>query len=330
MARGEQLSRQWKIIQTLMAASQGKTKQELSQDLECHHRTVYRDLEALQEAGFPIYNEQRSGRTYWYLLDSDCHHMPLPLSLTELMALYFSRNMLKVLEGTAIYESLTSLFEKVTTTLPAAYTQYLEQLEGSLQVGTKAFKPYQHFQEIFNTVNLATSRQQYIEIAYYSMSRGESSIRKVAPYKIWFYSDTFYIIGHCAIRNDIRLFAVDRIQAIEMLEECFESPEDFDAQAFMEKSFGVFRGKPAKVRIHFNPKVAGYVSEKIWHPTQVLTPADDGGVIFEAEVAGIEEIKLWILRWGAGATVMGPDELVTAMEKEIRGMAENYNSNQPA
>ena len=59
MARGDQLARQWRIIQTLIASKRGKSVADLVKDENCHLRTVYRDLEALQEAGFPIYQERR-------------------------------------------------------------------------------------------------------------------------------------------------------------------------------------------------------------------------------------------------------------------------------
>ena len=52
MARGDQLGRQWKIIQTLISSRRGKSAAELAQELECHPRTVYGDLEALQVARF--------------------------------------------------------------------------------------------------------------------------------------------------------------------------------------------------------------------------------------------------------------------------------------
>ena len=144
MARGDQLSRQWKIIQSLMASHSGKTAAQLADALECHQRTTYRDLEALQGAGFPLCTEQRGGKTYWSMLDGDRHQMPLPLSLTELMALYFSRNMLAVLRGTAIHDSLTDLFEKVKATLPANYLAYLDKLEEAvhLQVFVTPTCPY--------------------------------------------------------------------------------------------------------------------------------------------------------------------------------------------
>jgi predicted DNA-binding transcriptional regulator YafY len=53
MARGHQLARQWKIIQTLITSRKGKSAAELAIEIECHPRTLYRDIEALQAAGFP-------------------------------------------------------------------------------------------------------------------------------------------------------------------------------------------------------------------------------------------------------------------------------------
>ena len=61
MPRGDQLARQWKIIQTLITSRRGKSAAELAEDFECYPRTLYRDLEALQVARFPIYTEKVEG-----------------------------------------------------------------------------------------------------------------------------------------------------------------------------------------------------------------------------------------------------------------------------
>lgn len=132
MARGDQLARQWKIIQSLISATTGKSARRLSLELGCHSRTVYRDLEALQSAGFPLYNQIEDGKSRWAIMDRDRRQTPLPLNLTELMALYFSRKLLLPLKNTVFFESLENLFAKIRTTLSPQALDYLEHFEASL------------------------------------------------------------------------------------------------------------------------------------------------------------------------------------------------------
>ncbi|MBN2059691.1 MAG: HTH domain-containing protein [Deltaproteobacteria bacterium] len=67
MARGDQLSRQWKIIQTLISSKMGKSAAELEEDLDCHPRTVYRDLEALQVRYHPVLSKRFPYANYYKL-----------------------------------------------------------------------------------------------------------------------------------------------------------------------------------------------------------------------------------------------------------------------
>ena len=171
MARGDQLARQWKIIQTLITSRRGKSAAELASELECHPRTLYRDLEALQVAGFPIYTERVEGINLWSLLDILKHHIPIPFSLTELMALYFITDMLKTFNGTAFHDSLESLSQKTKATLPPESMKYLKSVEQTLQMGLKPYKDYGNFKEIVNRVNDAAIKKNSIEIVYYAMRR---------------------------------------------------------------------------------------------------------------------------------------------------------------
>jgi predicted DNA-binding transcriptional regulator YafY len=324
MARGDQLGRQWRIIQTLINSQLGKSAADLAEEIECHPRTVYRDLEALQVAGFPIYNEKVEGKGLWSLLDTVKHQIPIPFSLTELMALYFGSDMLKVFKETVFYDSLESLFKKIKTTLPPESIKYLKTVEQTLHLGLKPFKEYGKFREIINRVNEAAIKKRSIEIVYYTMSRKKESRRKVDPYRIWFFSGTFYLIGFCHKRKEVRVFALDRIKMLHQTTEQFEVPEDFDFEDFVGPSFGVFQGEPVEVKVWFAPDVAGYIKEKIWHESQQIEDGDDGSVIFEAEVAGTDEIKFWIMSWGSHALVLEPEPLREEIRAETESMLEKY------
>jgi predicted DNA-binding transcriptional regulator YafY len=326
MARGDQLGRQWKIIQTLISSRKGKSAAELAQDLECHPRTVYRDLEALQVAGFPIYTERSEGKNLWSLLDTVKHQIPVPFTLTELMALYFGRDMLKVFKDTVFYDSLESLFQKVRTTLPPESIKYLKNVEQTLHLGMKPYKEYGKFKEILNRVTDAALNRKTIEIVYYTMSRKKETRRRVDPYRVWFFNGTFYLIGLCHMRNEVRIFALDRIKMLHQTKETFKVPEDFSLEKFMGPSFGVYQGVPVHTKIWFHPDVAGYIKEKIWHESQKIHPQDDGSIIFEAQVAGTDEIRFWIMTWGSKAEVLEPESLKEDIRAEAEMMARRYEA----
>jgi len=329
MARGDQLARQWRVLQTLISSRRGKSAAELADELECHPRTVYRDLEALQIAGFPIYTDREDGKSLWSLLDTVKHQIPVPFTLTELMALYFSRDMLKVFKDTIFYDSLESLFKKVKTTLPRESLDYLDRVQQILHVGIKPYKEYGKFREIINQVNEAALKRKSLEIVYFAMSQRSQTKRRVDPYRVWFFNGTFYLIGFCHLRKAVRVFALDRIRMLSRTEESFAVPEDFRLEDFLRSSFGVYQGEPRRVKILFAAEVAGYILEKVWHESQRIRPQKDGSVVFEAEVAGTDEIRHWVMTWGSKAEVLEPESLREEIRREADGILDRYEAKRP-
>jgi predicted DNA-binding transcriptional regulator YafY len=324
MARGDQLSRQWKIIHILVASSQGKTVAELAATLACTPRTVYRDLEALQAAGFPLTTEMRDNYSYWHILNPNRQQPPMAFSVPELMALYLGKEMLKTYRGTIFFDAIESLLDKISATLPAAVTDYLDRIERHVNAGPAPRKDYTRFGTVINQINRAIIDERKIRIVYYSMSRQAESRRVVHPYVLRHVEDTLYLIGWCELRKEIRTFAVDRIRSAEASEQRFALPAAFDLAAFLQDSFGIYRGDPVRVKIRFLNSVAGYIRERVWHPSQTIEAMDDGSLIFSATVAGIEEIGHWVMRWGAGAEVLEPEVLRRRIAAQASAMAEHY------
>lgn len=326
MSRGRQLTRQWRILQKLVSSPLGATIEEMVQDVDCCRRTLYRDLNALQEAGFPLYNPGASGKkNCWAMLANDRLNLPFPLELTEVMALYLGRDVLKILKDTFIYDNLDTLFKKIQAMLPAEAMDFLKEMENTLYVRQRPYKQYKEsLTSLFTAINQAIADNRVMDIEYFTMSRGENTRRRINPYSLWYFDGSFYVIGYCHLRGEIRVFAVDRIQDFQVSSEIFQRPAEFSGREFMRTSFGVFQGKPTRVRIRFFPQVAGYVKEKKWHESQVLTENPDGSVELEMEVAGTREVKLWVMGWGAQAEVLAPDSLRKEIKAEIKAMRAQY------
>jgi len=324
MARGDQLGRQWKILQALLYSRQGLSVSRIAEDLECHPRTVYRDLEALQIAWFPIYTDRLDGKNLWKILDDAKNPLPLPLDLTELTALYFSRHMVRFLKGTFFHDALESLFKKIKTLLPGPAGDYLDKVEEYFWIGNRPHKPYGPLNNQLDPINEALLGKKKIDMEYYTMSRKQVSERRVAPYRLWFHNDGFYVIGFCEKRQDVRIFALDRIRSLRVCSDTFEVPEDMDVDAIPRSSFGVFTGEPIRVEIRFSSRVAEYIQERIWHDSQRIHHHRDGSITFEAQVAGIQDVKFWVMSWGEAARVIAPEELRRAICSEAEAMHRMY------
>ena len=324
MSRGDQLERQWKIIQALIASGRGKTAQELADMVECNLRNVYRDLDVLQLAGFPICNEKVDGKKAWAVMETFKHSIPIPLDLPELMALYFSLDMLRAMHDTFFYESLESLFQKIKATLPPESTKFLKNLQKAICVDQKQYRQYGRLKNIIAGINDAVMRSRAIDIIYFALSKKSRTKRAVDPYRIWFINGTFYLVGYCHLRKEVRIFALDRIRNLEITERVFTIPDDFDLDDYMSGSFGAYRGIPEKIKIIFSPEIAGYIEEKVWHKSQQITSRIDGSIIFEATVAVNEELENWVLSWGSKARVLEPESFREQLRAEVKKMTNAY------
>jgi len=68
--RGDQLARQRRVIRAIEASPKGLTVTEIAQRKETGFYAIYQDLEALQSAGFPLYNEKVERATRWAFIDT--------------------------------------------------------------------------------------------------------------------------------------------------------------------------------------------------------------------------------------------------------------------
>ncbi len=166
MPRNDQVMRQLVLLQKL-DGSRGATLQELAaslpEDLSRHPRTIRRDLEAL-ELRFPLVIEQRNGQTRWRLMDGYRTALPLTLSATELMALVFSRDLLKPLEGTEIKASLDSALNKAAAALPTDGVRHPEQPQGHFSVGLGSHKNYRQHRRTIDQLSYPLSPWERVRV----------------------------------------------------------------------------------------------------------------------------------------------------------------------
>jgi predicted DNA-binding transcriptional regulator YafY len=319
--RGDQLARQWQLIQRLARSRAGVGLDELAEDLGCVRRTVYRDLDALMYAGFPVTSEKRDGKAYYRFLET-FEMGQVPFTPDELLALAFSEDLLKTLEGTVFHDSIRAALAKVRAGLGPELSGYLERLGDGFRVLPGPHKRYAAFRETIGVLNQGVLESRTLRMTYRTGRTGEESTRRIDPYKVWYHGGALYVIGHDHKSGEIRTFAVDRIQGIEATGEEFEVDAAFDFDAYTASSFGVVAEPAVHVRIRFTPEWASYVREREWHASQETRTLPDGGLELDMQVGGSRELANWVLSFGGGATVLEPaslrDEVKASLEAALR------------
>jgi proteasome accessory factor B len=326
MPRGDQLTRQWELVQ-LLAGRVGRTLAQLTAELGVTKRTVQRDIEVLTEAGFPVTSDMRNGTVFWHFMEGFHAEAPIAFTLTEQMALYFSKGLFKSLQGSPIYESLESAIQKVGSQLPAQSLKFLRGLDQGVAVSSFGWKDYSHSKEVIDALTRAVFNKFTVRILHRAPYREKATERDVDPYKLWYVNSGLYMVGHDHRENALRTFAVERIQSAKLTNRRFEIPPDFNFEEFQKTAFNVIWGEPQEVKIRFSPSQAPYIRERTWHPSQQIENEARGALILTLKVADMDEVKRWLIGFGSEATVLKPEELRGVIMAECRRLAERRVSN---
>jgi predicted DNA-binding transcriptional regulator YafY len=322
MPRNDQITRQWYLLRRL-EGSNGLTLNEMvervPEDYPKNPRTLRRDLEALQAAGFPLITERRNGQSRWRLMEGFRDIPALGFSATELMALLLGRNLLKPLEGTEIAESLNSALTKASAALPPQGHEYVRAMEQIFSIGIGPHKNYRQHRHVVDLIYQAIDKRRTAQMRYFSASRNQTGRREVDPYFLRFAGGGLYMIGHCHLRKEVRMFAVERIRALTLTDHPYQMPLDFKVDEYVQDALGIMRsGRRIDVELLFSKKATAWVKDMTWHLSQETKLLKDGRLKMVLKVADNEELVGRVLSFGGEVRVIQPEALRQKVKEEAR------------
>lgn len=322
MPRGDQLARQWRLLQLIDRPS-GITADDAAQELGYTRRTIFRDLRVLQDAGFPIFTERAADghRSAWKVLQDFKLKLPLKMTLAEVVALVMSRELLAPLGAGALGPAVTSAFDKVAAVLSKDARDLIARMRET--VGVRAFgaKLNAPAADLLPPIQAALIDRRSLRITYFSFSRGEESERVVDPYHLTFFNGGLYLVAYCHTRKAVRIFAVERVRKVASLRDRFTIPADFNLEKYLNGAWGIIRGDLVTVKVVFAKPLARYIKERLWHPSQSFRDLEDGRLEMTLRVADTLEVRRWILGYGVQAEVIEPASLREALRAEADAIA---------
>jgi len=310
MPRNAEVIRQWSVLREIeRSRAAGVTIDDLASQCGVTTRTIRRDLQALEEAGFPIYDDRSrdDGRTRWIINGQAFKGLSAGLTLSELCALYFSRSLVESLSGTPFRDDVDRAFEKLTAALTPHMQRFLDQLPRVLSAKSQpqAIADASLRTRIEARALEATLHQRQAEITYYSKSSDRTKAYLVHPYRLAYAQGALYLLAYVPEYAEVRTFAVDRISELSLREDSFTPIEELPDEAFPH-SLGVHSGPPERVEIEFQPAAAEYVRTRTLHASQQLRETDNGGVAMTLDVCLDRALESWILSFGPFARVVSP------------------------
>jgi proteasome accessory factor B len=323
--RNQEVIRQWKLLHALEASRHGATIQALADDLAVTTRTIRRDLAALQEAGFPLFDEHdENGRARWRLDGRVLKGLDTGFTLQELCALYLSRSLLETVAATPFQRDLGFAFARLEKLLSPRMRQFLDLLPAVLtaKAGPRA-RTAPASTALVQKLLEATLHHRVATMRYHSVSSGGVKDYFVHPYRLAFAQGGIYLLAYVPAYGDVRTFAVERIRHVSLEKQTF-TPERPVGEDVFANSLGVNTGSAARVEIAFAPEVAPYIRARVWHTSQQLREDADGGLLLVMDVCHDWALRSWILSWGRFARVVTPAALAEELRSDLQAAAERY------
>jgi predicted DNA-binding transcriptional regulator YafY len=309
-------------IVTQLRAGRRLRARDVADRFEISERTAYRDFDFVRDQmRAPIEFDRREGS--WVLKDRDFQLPELALSSGELLALCFAEKVLEQYRGTPFEPDLESAFRKLQDRFPEEISVRPHELEStlSLDLGPIAAPD----PELFRGLIDALLQRRAVSIRYKSLSGGRTSDRVVEPYRLYNLRGSWYMAARDQGRRQVRDFALPRVEAVRLLDERYQIPDAWTFERYMRGSFRIEKGgTPTLVQIRFAPRQAPWIREKSWHPTAKIRDTRDGGCLLTMRVAGLGEVKSWVMQFGAEAEVLKPHGLRLAVRRELVQMRRLY------
>lgn len=296
----------------LLEARYGATVEELAEETGVNRRTVFRDLQAIRDAGYPLLSEAREdGRTLYRFLTGFRKIPPITFSLPELMTLYLCRGQLAFLRGTPFQDDLDAIFGRIRSSLPPRSVAHLERIAETAAPHFLGLRDYGGKREVLERLREALL-YQYRCLLRYAPARRPAEEYRFDPYTLLFYQNALYLGGYAHNRQALRLFLVDRLQEVTVTRERFEVPEDFRPATLTGSAFGLIDGEPMAVRVRFGAEVAHLIRERNWHQDQAIEEAADGSLVLAFTAAGEKELLSWLYSYLPHVAVLEPASLRSA------------------
>jgi predicted DNA-binding transcriptional regulator YafY len=229
----------------------------LAEMFEVTPRTIYRDIETINQAGIPIITypgvNGGIGIMEEYKIDKKL------FTTSDITTLLMG---LGSISSTLSNEEIVNTLAKVKGLIPAEQIKKIELKSNQITIDLTSWIGNKNLQPNLEEIKKALNEGKFISFKY-SDRDGKKSSRKVEPYRLVLKDINWYLQGYCTSRQDFRTFKLSRISALEILKDTF-TPREFDAKPLGYSDW--IKKKIIKIKLlideSLREKLMGYCGEE--------------------------------------------------------------------
>lgn len=308
----------------LMARVGGVSAGDLMARFDLDARSLRRYLADLRELDLPIVDEGR-GDDRIVGIAASWRRTGVQFTLGEVLALHFGRKLFTFLEGTAFTSGHDGAIERLEPAISRHHASVARQLDTRFLAVPEPAKDYRGAAaEVLEELVDALVHDQVVEGRYRKAS-GVESRYVLHPYTLATFRQGLYLFAYDVEAAQVKTFAVERfVELVRRRRERFTMPHGWRPEAHIANAFGIIGGAAEQVAIAFDPAIASYLEERVWHPTQTFRTLPDGRLELRMRVAPTVELETWILGFGPDAQVLEPSSLSRRIGDLLRRAAARY------
>lgn len=290
-------------------------------DVTADRKSIYNDLRDLSVFGIEVEGEPIGNRYHYHVTNRSFELPELKLLVDAIQSSKF------------ITEKKSYALIKKMETLASKYDA--QKLQRQVYVSGRIKTMNESIYYTVDAIHNAISENKKIKFQYFQWNaKKEMELRHngawyhISPWGLSWDDENYYLVGYDTDAGMIKHYRVDKMLHIKISDESREGKEHFkklDMADYAKKSFGMFGGKEQTVKLSVHNKLAGVIIDRFGKDVMMI-PADEGHFNVNVDVRVSRQFLGWVFSLGSDIQIVGPDDVVEQMRKEIARSVEQYRT----
>ncbi len=291
-----------------------------SLDIKAERKSIYDDMETLQNYGYDIVMDRHDRKAYYKLVSRDFELAELKLLVDVVQSSKF------------ITANKTNVLIKKLEALASKHQA--GALQRQVHVVNRVKNPNEKIYLAVDSLHEAIHNQVQVEFQYASWNLNKELVPKhngkiyhVSPWALTWDDENYYLIGYDEDEEMIKHFRVDKLVKLNITNDERHGKEifdKFDLASYSKKTFGMYGGQEQSVKLKVHNDLVGVMIDRFGTDIMIIPRNEEEYFTLNVEVAVSDQFIGWLVGLGDGIEVVSPPQVREKIRESLLGIAGKY------